>query len=548
MFNLKIFPKNIKLKISLFIIIVFLIIMPNVLSDLEYDQDNLQKSTDLIVKQQIYNESEWKQITDNGFGKKTNLATRGMAVYNDELYIGTQNVKLPKLFEDRFPGLFENISKLLPNILPKFLNRILFLKAIYQLKHHISDNNFRTLLHLIVRRSEGCEIWKYNYTTDSLTQVVGDNSVTGMKAGFNYTFNCLATVIIEFKGKLYVGTWNTPIGSLQDLSRKGAEIWRFDGKVWEQVVGNNAIYTKGGFGNFNNAGISSMEVFNGYLYAGTMNWGYSIFGGCEIWRTQNGLQWEKVVSHGFKQNMSLSDLLKGVSNTYVWNMEVFQNQLYAGTFNSCYRFFSNGGMGCQLWRTSCGKNWTKVDLPTGIDGVYQDGFGDPGNYGIRTMVVYNDELYVGTAANLIEDKGCEIWKYNGSTWIPIISANAPSVEPGDITYSGFGNPLNKYAWSMAVTSDNKLYVGTANGKFINLMEPKTNGCEIWCYDGTEWIPIVKDDVGEKSNGFGNIKNEGARSIIEYPRGSGNIVVGTFKLISTRALIPQQGCSLWMRIV
>lgn len=547
MFNSKMFTKKFRLKIASSIIIIFLLIMPNVFADVEYKQINLQKNLDLENKQQINNESEWKQITDNGFGKDTNLATRGMAVYNGELYIGTQNVKLPKLFEDRFPELFEDLSQLLPNKLPKFLSRSLFLKTIYRLKNLLRDNFFRKFLHLLVRRSEGCEIWKYNFTTDSLTQIVGDNSITGMKAGFNYKFNCLATVIIEFKGKLYVGTWNTPIGSLKDPFRKGAEIWRYDGKQWEPVVGDDAPFVKGGFGNFNNAGIASMEVFNGYLYAGTMNWGYSFFGGCEIWRTQDGLQWERVVAHGFKQNMSISDLLKGVSNTYIWNMEVFQNQLYVGTFNSCYKFFSNKGMGCQLWRTSSGENWTKVDLPSGFEGVYQDGFGDPENYGIRTMAVYNDELYVGTAANLVLDNGFEIWKYNGINWTPVISAKAPGARPGDKTYSGFGNPLNKYAWSMAVTSDNKLYVGTANGKFVNLMEPQTDGCEIWCYNGTDWTPIVKDGIGEESNGFGNIKNEGARSIIEYPQGTGNIVVGTFKLVSTRPLLPQEGCSLWMRI-
>jgi len=547
MFSLNIFPKKITSKLALFIVILSLVIMPNVLAESINYQDNLQKNSNLEFKQQVINDTEWKQITNSGFGKKTNLATRGMAVYNDELYIGTHNVKLPKFFEEKFPRLYENISQLLPNILPKYLNRIFFLKTIYGLKSYLRDNSLRKLLHLMVRRSEGCEIWKYNYTTDSLTQVVGDNSITGVKAGFNYTFNCLATVIVEFNGKLYVGTWNTPIGSLQDPRRKGAEMWRYDGKNWEQVVGNDAL-VKGGFGNFNNAGISCMEVFNGYLYAGTMNWGYSIFGGCEIWRTQDGLQWEKVVAHGFKQNMSLIDILKGVSNTYVWSMEIFQNQLYVGTFNSCYKFFLNQGMGAQLWRTSCGRIWSKVDLPTSIDGVYQDGFGSPENYGIRTMAVYKDELYIGTASNLVEDKGCEIWKYDGINWIPIISAEVPGARPGDITYCGFGNPLNKYAWSMVVTSDDKLYVGTANGRFTNLMEPKTDGCEIWCYNGTEWVPIVKDEIGEKPNGFGDKKNEGARSLIEYPRGSGNIVVGTFKLVSTRPLIPQEGCSLWIRIV
>ncbi len=63
------------------------------------------------------------------------------------------------------------------------------------------------------------------------------------------------------------------------------------------------------------------------------------------------------------------------------------------------------------------------------------------------------------------------------------------------------------------------------------------------------MPLVKDGYDQiPSNGFGNINNEGARSMIEYPLGSGNIVVGTFKLVSTRLLIPQEGCDLWMLIV
>jgi hypothetical protein len=60
------------------------------------------------------------------------------------------------------------------------------------------------------------------------------------------------------------------------------------------------------------------------------------------------------------------------------------------------------------------------------------------------------------------------------------------------------------------------------------------------------MPIVKDGNNEMPSGFGNIKNEGLRSIIEYPSGSGNIIAGTFKLTSTRPLILQEGFELWMR--
>ena len=59
--------------------------------------------------------------------------------------------------------------------------------------------------------------------------------------------------------------------------------------------------------------------------------------------------------------------------------------------------------------------------------------------------------------------------------------------------------------------------------------------------------IEIDGNNEKQSGFGNLINEGVRSIIEYPEGSGNIVVGTFKLNSTRLFVPQEGFELWMRV-
>jgi hypothetical protein len=528
--------------------IALLLFLPFIIVHAEQEKSTIQFNTSLETEAtNIYKKGWTKRIT-NGFGKQSNIATRGMAVYNDELYIGTQNVKLTKLFNTINENFLHRISQILPNIIPKILHRTHMFKLIFKFVHYLRSITIRRILHMPVRASEGCEIWKYNYSTDSFLQIVGDNYYTNMKSGFNYSFNCVASVMKEFKGKLYVGTWSTPIGSLKDPHRKGGEIWRYDGNTWEQVIGHNAPYMKGGFGNVNNVAIWSMEVFDEHLYAGTMNWDFSYNGGCEIWRTADGSHWENVVLKGFKPNMTALDRFIGVINTYAWSMVEYQNQLYVGTFNGLYRLISDVGMGCQLWRTSDGKDWNKVNLPNGLTGQSKDGFGESENYGIRKMVVYNKELYVGTAANIVHNKGCEIWKFDGIQWTPIISASIPGIEKTDKRYSGFGNPLNKYVWSMVVTSDNKLWVGTANGKFINLLEPDTEGCEIWCYDGKKWIPMVKEGYNQiPSNGFGNIKNEGARSMIEYPIGSGNIIVGTFKLVSTRLLIPQEGCELWMFI-
>ncbi len=485
----------------------------------------------------------WKQLTDNGFGQQTNYATRGMTVFKDELYIGTQNNMVPNTM-----NMEEHSTMLMAtsSIVPDF----------YSLFGNLTKLPIRIAMHIMTFASKGCEVWKYNYTTDRLTKVIGEHSISGISAGFNYHFNAAAAVLSVFKDYIYVGTWNTPIGSMIHPNRKGCEIWRSaDGIHWEQVVGHQAPYTSGGFGNPDNSGAWSIKEFHGYLYVGTMNWDFSDQGGCEIWRSQDGLHWEQVIDHGFKSLMN--DEEKKAINTYAWIMEVFNDELYMGTFNSRLWFQKTEGTGCQLWKTSNGVDWEKVMLPDGKNNGYKDGFGESQNYGIRRMVVYNNELYVGIASSFFHDHASEIWKYDGTTWTPIISDDVAGATPIDFCYDGFGNNFNKYIWSMTVTADNKLWVGTANGQvylpFIfkrdpdrKLIDTDTNGFELWCFDGEEWEPVIKDELGYKPNGLGDITNIGARSMIEYPEGSGNIIIGTFKFLNAVPGQIRDGCELWMR--
>lgn len=484
----------------------------------------------------------WKQLTDNGFGKSSNYATRGMEIFNGELYIGTQNNLLPSSAKEEQPSLIATAS-LFPDL--------------YSLLGDLYRLPMRIVMHCGTLASQGCEIWKYNYTDNTLVQVIGSESITGINAGFGYHYNAAAAVMKVFNGYLYVGTWNTPIGSVLQPNRKGCEIWRTaDGIHWDQVVGNNAPYMSGGFGNPDNTGAWSIEEFNGYLYVGTMNWDFSDQGGCEIWRSQDGLIWEQVVDHGFRPFMSSEEREKEAINTYAWIMQVYKDQLYLGTFNSRVWLFDDAGTGCQLWRTPDGTTWEKVLLPDGLNGTYKDGFGESENYGIRRMVIYNNELYVGIASSFFHTHGCEIWKYNGESWTPIISDEVAGSIGNALVDDGFGNKMNKYIWSMVVTNDNCMWVGTANcqvytpllfqrGADHTFIDTETEGCEIWCYDGQEWRPIIKNDFGNRPNGLGDMSNLGARSMIEYPEGSGNIVVGTFKFINPDPTQPRTGCELWI---
>jgi len=74
-------------------------------------------------------------------------------------------------------------------------------------------------------------------------------------------------------------------------------------------------------------------------------------------------------------------------------------------------------------------------------------------------------------------------------------------------------------------------VGTMNLQPISDGIPfRTQGCEIWSFDGVNWTQVVGDKSNSEINGgFGDKKNIGARSMIEYPLGSGMLWVGTWNM-------------------
>jgi len=427
-----------------------------------------------------------------------------------------------------------NGSQLHGDLLLALLHRVFVNKAI------------RWVLREIAEASDGCEVWKYNYTTNTWTDLVGRN-VTGeanLSSGFGDTRNWCVAKMKVFNGKLYVSTWQSP-----DV---GGEIWRYDGFTWEQVVGPNATM-KGGFNNTDNMALSCMEVFENssgvtHLYVGTSNLDRSCYGGCQVWRTEDGETWEQVVDRGFRDHGA------GLftKNAYAWCMEVFNDSLYVGTFNSGVDW------GCQLWRTvtgdAGGDDWEKVMLPKNNEtGEFKDGFGEAQNYGIRGLVNYSGNLYVGTATSVAQlyYPGCEIeaielWKYDGTegwdAWECIIGDNSGKTGDWD---DGFGDYFNKYCWSMTVCGD-ELWAGTFNLQLdCDPFDYDSKGCEVWRYDGVNLTASVKNG-GEIGNGFGNKYMMGARSMIEFPAGSGNLVAGTYTIKALRPKVEELGCEVWIR--
>ena len=187
--------------------------------------------------------------------------------------------------------------------------------------------------------------------------------------------------MVVFDNYLYSGTFN----------RDGCQIWRttasgdppFD---WEEVRTD-------GFGDTSNWFTFSMIISNNHLYAGTGN----VFKGCQIWRTNAvgtpPFNWEKVNdTDGFGDS----------KNHHAVSMVVFDDYLYVGTSTDKY---SEPPYSCEVWRTAA-----IGDIPfNDWEQVNADGFGDPGNGGVASMAVFDNQLYVGTGNN----NGCEVWCFDG---------------------------------------------------------------------------------------------------------------------------------------
>ena len=262
--------------------------------------------------------------------------------------------------------------------------------------------------------------------------------------------------LASFGGYLYAGAYN--------LSGSGAQLWRMDASGnWTAVMTN-------GFGNSNNVGIDHLLEFNGQLYAGVWNQintpPYYQDGG-EIWRSSDGLNWTRVVSQGFGDP----------TNGEVMRLGVFNNQIYAGTWSYTTTH------GAEIWRSGSGDSgsWTRV---------VANGFGDPNNSAILTMEEFNGALYVGTYSDTGPGSdGADLWRYNGTTWTPVIT-------------DGFGYS-GTYAIAALAVFNNHLYAGTGRYDFSTQTYP---GGQLWrcsqasgCDEPTDWQVVTADGFGNPDN-------------------------------------------------
>lgn len=277
----------------------------------------------------------------------------------------------------------------------------------------------------------------------NFTAVPCDSSVNGpctsatnqssTKPNVNVSFRSLAS----YGGKLYLGTFN----------QTGGELWSYDASAvpasaWTQIKKFSPVNAAAFPSNEYHPAVTELTVFNGKLYVGLGGAGYDylrVFDGTTLSKVPNlpvltsqtnigvlklfasskGLLYIGCVDFaGFNlQTMNTSGTFATVTtdgfansaNAYAWSMAEYDGRTYVGTFST--GFLDNAPRGsAELWYSDDTTSWRQVPLPLGF------GFW---NYGIRTMLVSDKRLYLGTASNIIApdlaipllplSPGAEVW-------------------------------------------------------------------------------------------------------------------------------------------
>jgi len=141
----------------------------------------------------------------------------------------------------------------------------------------------------------GCEIWEYEPTGGTFTQVNNDG-FGGSQAHLNKSFNNWGGCFAEFGGYLYAGTGKAIFGSgYVQPAEAGGEIWKWSGSgtTWTMVHS----FT-------DSQGIGTLHSFDGSLFAGSNLRGYGrgslgVPTSARVDYSTNGTTWIKVMTNAF---------------------------------------------------------------------------------------------------------------------------------------------------------------------------------------------------------------------------------------------------------
>lgn len=262
-----------------------------------------------------------------------------------------------------------------------------------------------------------------------------------------------------FGGRLLLGVSRSPAG---------AEIWASDdGASFREVV-------KGGLGDKNNTGVNVMRfndgvvsrsepVLDGMLYVGTSN----PKGGGEVWRTRDGLSWERVADKGLGRGANI-----GLSPTVSFGGQVY-------VISAAYE--GSNALGVDVYRSPDGKSWQKVVANGFNAGLHRNTLG--------FMSVFKDELYLVTSAQdarvLIPPRPSERFALHGFE----LRRSTDGVSWKRIGAEGFGTRTSFFA--ATEPSGDVLYLHVTDYR---------NGGTAWrSSDGQRWTKIFHEPKASMFN-------------------------------------------------
>ncbi|MEW5803580.1 MAG: hypothetical protein AB1847_15915 [bacterium] len=447
---------------------------------------------------------EWEEVVPNGFGEPSNDYAWSMATFRGKLYVGTLNSNRGAEIWSSSSGEVDTWERVYNTLTTSNLG----IRCMYA-----DEDRF---LYACTSNVAGTEVMRtedgYRWTT------VGRKGLGDMR---NSSIRC----ILRFGEYLYAGT-----GS------KMAKLYRSkDGSAWELIDAQPGFettivnYPRTRIGVTNNILIGELAVFKNQLYAFTWtddftairgpfsrsmpkdpflrapnktsvvqnsddgNLVESIYGiwtrrstkpefsrapgAFEVWRSSDGLNWEKVVgqddAYGNGMGFSGHDP-ENLANDLVTSVAVFNEKLYLGTMN--------GDGKTSVWRTSNGTSWEKV-----LDFFKM---GEEYNFYIWRMIPFNGRLFIGTMNMGSEHDpgvtGAQIWASDSGDADSFYCLVHNGFGSGSIRVAGISMPKNYGIRSFGILN-NTLFVGTATMLSIAMPGPpfgvsiagRKTGCEIW---------------------------------------------------------------------
>ena len=273
-----------------------------------------------------------------------------------------------------------------------------------------------------------------NWSRVEIDSSIGSTRAADPATGITVTNNIMIGELVAFHDQLYAFTWTKDLkyrtvlervfgydvntSTLIPVSPGAFEVWRSsNGLDWEKVVGKDDAYGNGmGFCLKDPEGLANEGVTSALVFKGNLYLGtVNDHARSSVWRTSDGTQWTKVVD--------FYDMGEE-ANYYAWRMISFQDKLFVGVMN-LGPSTATGVTGAQIWVSYSGDPGTFYPaVHNGFDGkTWTDdaGITIPKNCGVRTFGVFNDTLFAGTATIL--SVPIPMKKVDGSYGRPVIAGN-----------------------------------------------------------------------------------------------------------------------------